>query len=380
MRLFEILSSRTDIDHPICSECTETLIHGMEKRLTESTKERDAYLEFLRRTQAEMPTDDEAAGTERELKKVREEEEKALNELEGLEREKADLEKELRELEVEAKELDKEEEGYWRERNAVESEVRALKEEQESLDLRLKHDEELLQQLKRVNVFDDAFYVSYAGKNGVFGTINGLRLGRTSSEPVEWAEVNAAWGFACLLLATVADRLKYDFKGYRLKPLGSASSIDEIKVQDSTPKNSVAGSAVSTGSAFNQPKTITTNFPLHYASELPISLPFMHRSFSDGMVAFCQCVRQLASHVSNTAKDKGGSPSQLMYVVEKDKLWKRTDKENTISSIRLGGSWDDWTRACKYVLINCKILLAYAFREEQRDAPQEPGGESSGVG
>ena len=40
--------------------------------------------------------------------------------------------------------------------------------------------------------------------DGPFGTISGLRLGRTSSVAVEWDEINAAWGQAVLLLATLA--------------------------------------------------------------------------------------------------------------------------------------------------------------------------------
>lgn len=40
--------------------------------------------------------------------------------------------------------------------------------------------------------------------DGPFGTISGFRLGRTPEVPVEWDEVNAAWGQAVLLLHTMA--------------------------------------------------------------------------------------------------------------------------------------------------------------------------------
>ena len=39
---------------------------------------------------------------------------------------------------------------------------------------------------------------------GSCGTISGLRLGRTAQQPVEWEEINAAWGQAVLLLSTLA--------------------------------------------------------------------------------------------------------------------------------------------------------------------------------
>ena len=44
-RMFEILSARSDIDHPICAECTELLIEGLQKRLGVATRERDAYVD-----------------------------------------------------------------------------------------------------------------------------------------------------------------------------------------------------------------------------------------------------------------------------------------------------------------------------------------------
>jgi beclin 1 len=80
-----------------------------------------------------------------------------------------------------------------------------------------------LEKLERTNVYNDAFCI---GHDGVFGTINGLRLGRvpgvpvrktpklllfTHSTKVEWAEINAAWGQTLLLLYTIARKLDYTF-------------------------------------------------------------------------------------------------------------------------------------------------------------------------
>ncbi len=55
--------------------------------------------------------------------------------------------------------------------------------------------------LKRTNVYSDVFKIWF---DGPFGTISGLRLGRTSSQEVSWDEINAAWGQAVLLLNTMA--------------------------------------------------------------------------------------------------------------------------------------------------------------------------------
>lgn len=58
-----------------------------------------------------------------------------------------------------------------------------------------------LNMLKRTNVYSDVFKIWH---DGPFGTISGLRLGRTSSQEVSWDEINAAWGHAVLLLHTMA--------------------------------------------------------------------------------------------------------------------------------------------------------------------------------
>ena len=50
-------------------------------------------------------------------------------------------------------------------------------------------------------MINDAFYIWH---EGAFGTISGFRLGRTPSQPVDWDEINAAWGQAVLLLHTFA--------------------------------------------------------------------------------------------------------------------------------------------------------------------------------
>jgi beclin 1 len=70
---------------------------------------------------------------------------------------------------------------------------------------------EQLERLKRANVFDDAFHIHF---DGHFGTINGLRLGTLPSQKVEWTEINAALGQACLLLAALARRCGFKFTKY----------------------------------------------------------------------------------------------------------------------------------------------------------------------
>lgn len=50
--------------------------------------------------------------------------------------------------------------------------------------------------------------------SGQFGTINNFRLGRLPSVPVEWNEINAAWGQTVLLLHALANKMGLKFQRY----------------------------------------------------------------------------------------------------------------------------------------------------------------------
>lgn len=342
-RLFEILSSRSDIDHPICVECTKLLIDGLKKRHENATRERDAYVDFLKKVNDEIPTDEERVKAEEDLKANLAAEETAFAELQKLEQEKAAVDDEIAELENEARLLDKEEEKFWRERNAFTLTLSSFQNERDGINLQYDHDSRQLDRLQRTNVYNDTFCISH---DGFFGTINGLRLGRLANPPVDWSEINAAWGQTLLLLSTVAEKLGFAFEGYRLRPLGSTSRIDKIEYPQST-----STSAAST--APTQPTTPkVTPLELYSSGDLPIGRMFIHRRFDAAMVAFLECLRQLGEFVKGPSGTTGQG-MKLPYEIKKDKI--------DDASIKLGFNQDEgWTRACKYTLTCCKFLLAHA--------------------
>ena len=345
-RLFEILSSRTDIDHPICVDCTEILLDGLQKRLSAVSKERDRYLEFLKELNTLIPTDEETEEAEQDLKAAKENEQQALAELVELEREKERVDAEIAKLELESTDLDKEEQGFWAERNAFKASLDAFHDERERINAQFNHDSKQLEFLQRTNVYNDTFCI---GHDGHFGTINGLRLGRLSSLPVDWTEINAAWGQACLLLATVAEKLRFSFQGYRLNPIGSTSTIDKLDYSQATSTNDPA----------HPQKTRVTTLELYCAGDLPLGLGFLHRRFDNAMVAFLECLRQLGNFVEQAPTRMGEQRStvrglKMPYVISKDKIGD--------ASIKSAGfnQEESWTKACKYTLTCCKYLLAHA--------------------
>ena len=336
-RLFEILSTRSDIDHPICSECTELVLDGLQKRQASVVKERDAYVDFLKKAQEDVPTEEEKAKTKHDLDDAQRREKEALQELEALETQKAKMEDEIAALDAEAEELDEEEERFWRERNAFTSELTAFQEERDSLQTQLAHDNKLLESLQRTNVYNDTFVI---GHDGLFGTINGLRLGRLPDHPVEWAEINAAWGQVVLLLTVVAEKLGYKFKDYKLVPVGSTSKIVKYDT-----KQQQGGDGKQKG----------TILELFSSGNISLGLGLFHAKIDDAMVALLDCLRLVGEHVQQTSSASAGTHGMKMpYTIHKDKI-------NDVS-IRLGnfGQDEQWTKACKYTLTCCKFLLAHA--------------------
>ena len=52
-----------------------------------------------------------------------------------------------------------------------------------------------------------------------------LRLGRLPSVPVDWWEINAAWGQTALLLTALARKIGLQFSKYKIVPFGNHSYV-----------------------------------------------------------------------------------------------------------------------------------------------------------
>ncbi|OBT97882.1 autophagy protein [Pseudogymnoascus verrucosus] len=315
-RLFALLSARSDIDHPICTECTSLLLSSLSARLSASLRERDAYTAFLTHLHQTAPTPSSLAAAETSLSSARDAEEAATSSLLSLERTQTVLAAELASLSESAASLDAAEAEFWHSHNTFSTNLAAAQGTHASLSAAATHDARLLDLLQRTNVHNDSFPISH---DGTFGTIAGLRLGRLAAHPVDWPEINAAWGHTLLLLATVAKALDVKVQGYEMQPLGSTSRIVAMR----------GGRKVV--------------LELYTSGDLPLGLTFLHRRFDAAMVAFLACLKQVGEGVGGRA---------MPYKIDGDKIGGEC--------IRLGVAQDDgWSSACKYVLTCCKFLLAH---------------------
>jgi len=203
-------------------------------------------------------------------------------------------------------------------------------EEREHIEQQIHVQEEMLERLKKTNVYDDSFHIYY---DGHFGTINGFRLGRLPSQPVDWSETNAALGQVLLLLHTIARLTHYKFKKYRLHPMGSFSRMSRI----------------------DDP---TTYYELYGSSDYSLGRLFWYRRFETALVWLLACIAELGEHASSLDKK-----FRLRYSIRGELIGDE--------SIKLQFHQDEkWTKALKYMITNVKYLLVWCSKSVQKETPQ----------
>ncbi|KFY79304.1 hypothetical protein V498_08951, partial [Pseudogymnoascus sp. VKM F-4517 (FW-2822)] len=162
-RLFALLSARSDIDHPICTECTSLLLTSLSARLSASLRERDAYTAFLTHLHQTAPTPASLAASRSSLSSARDAEEAATSSLLALERTQTALAAELASLSASASSLEAAEAEFWHSHNTFSTSLAAAQATHASLSAAATHDARLLDLLQRTNVHNDSFPISHDG-------------------------------------------------------------------------------------------------------------------------------------------------------------------------------------------------------------------------
>ncbi|CCE61191.1 hypothetical protein TPHA_0A01060 [Tetrapisispora phaffii CBS 4417] len=340
-KIFNILSENSNFDHPICQECCNIIIEKMQGQFDEVLKERDTYQQFIKQIEEQKGNFQETSLTEKEteFKTLLDEREILLKHLQELEKKDEQLDKDIGLIQemFEGKKV-KTEEIMLRNNNKdldklrFEKELRSLNCQYESL----LHN---LDQLRKLNVYNETFKISHEGP---FGTINGLRLGGFDDVPVSWKEINAALGQVILLLYTISTRLDLKLDGYKFQPLGSFSKIMK----------------------FNKETEDWLIFEAYSDESFKVGKIFRRESnFDKAMECLLATIRQLVVKLATLKKvdnnvDNNSTSEQdeleLPYSIYGDKI-------NSLS-VKLYGSNPtlEWTTAMKLLLTNIKWLLAYA--------------------
>jgi beclin 1 len=245
-----------------------------------------------------------------ELRALEEEERQLLRELESIEDETKMVEAKRQELWESGMDLEQLIRGTFGEGAFLQHLLGLSRDERQSVGVFSVHASDMLRRLQRYNVCNDVFHIWH---DGLFGTINGLRLGRLPSKAVEWVEINAALGQAVLLLVTIAERANFQFTRNQLIPRGSFSRV-------------------------------TNSYGKEYSLYSDGGM-FRRRGFNQAMVLFLECVDEAGRRAMHE------EPSlKFPYKITRGKIGDLP--------ISLGND-EQWTKALKYMLTHLKWLLAW---------------------
>lgn len=321
---FKMISEHCDVDQPLCSRCPEAVVKEYERQIQHQTNSRQLYEAMAERLEGEgQRYQEEAVALDGELEALRSQEAELRAQLLEVEGHRRGIARRLAEQRAREHDLKAEEQHYWSDFNAHQQRLLQLRDEQLSVCFLLQRSSEQLTQLKKSSVLNAAFHIWH---NGHFGTINGLRLGRLQTVPVEWSEINGAWGQTAFLLSTLARLAGVQFERYKLVPYGNQSFIEATEERRSR------------------------ILPLYSTPGLRL---WTDLKFDAAMVAFLDCLSQLKTHIEQQSSSAHFS---LPYRIERDQIG---DGKEFYSIRTQFNTPEKWTKALKFVLTNLRWALAW---------------------
>jgi len=237
-----------------------------------------------------------------------------------LHEEKLSLQHQLREYlaqEENSSQMDSSPTDYYTQLNAYAAEHSNLRDQYLGLNAKKSHLMIQLAKLVPAHVLNEAFTINC---DGLFGTINGMRLGRLNIDHVDWIEVNSAFGHITLLLYSISQYKHFYFDKISILPKGAFSRI----VKGSSTYDLVGGAGF-------------TGF-------------FWKKKFDHALRGLLDALHQLCSEAERDLKETRPYP---------------------ISGDTIGGfsikyvekMEDKWTNALKCFLVNAKFLLVWVCSE-----------------
>jgi len=326
--LFDIMSGASDIDHPICEECTDNLLDLLNDKLVSTENELEGYKNLLVKLESKDYMNDSLLDLE--IERLEAEQSALMKDILETETSHSKLIEERQTMKERESNLKLQEEKHWREYCKHQKSLLDFEDEQLSVHNQLQYSQSQLEKLRKTNVFNSTFHIWHKGH---FGTINNFRLGRLPTVPVEWPEINAAWGQTVLLLSSLAKKIGLTFQHYRLVPYGNQSYVEWIDDK-------------------------SKDLPLYCSGGVRF---FWDTKFDQAMVAFLDCLQQFKEEV-----EKGESKFYLPYRMEKGKIYDSTGSGNYSVKIQFN-SEEHWTKALKFMLTNLKWGLAWVSSKFTED-------------
>uniref|UniRef100_F1L1E5 Beclin-1-like protein n=1 Tax=Ascaris suum TaxID=6253 RepID=F1L1E5_ASCSU len=321
--LFDIICNSTSaLWGPMCEDCTEQLLSGMDQQLKGLEEECASYrklLDSLSKDRATRVFDLNTSSAK--LMAMKAEEASLMAELKRLEVEESTLNDELSRKRSELCNAEKErEEKLWKKLRDNHRRLLDVECQEQDAEAQLIYLKTQLEKLSSINVLNAAFHI---WQQGSFCTINGFRLGTLPHSPVEWNEINAAWGQTALLL-TVLIKGEEDFhlRDYEIFPMGNYSFIRVL----------------ATGA----------ELPLYGSGGFK---PFGQKKFDEAICAFLNCFCQWQTHIE--------SRSEFRFP---HRMYRERIEDNKMEySVKMQfNSEERWTKAMKCMLINLRWAISFA--------------------
>lgn len=155
--LFDIMSGQSEVDHPLCEECTDTLLDQLDEQLKITEDELKDYKVFFNKLNDKPALDTE--GLSKELTDLRKEEEELIRKLEEVEKERENVAKKMEMEKERSKQLEEEERKYWLEYSEYQKELLECEDDQQSVDNQMRYAQAQLDKLKKTNVFNNTFHI-----------------------------------------------------------------------------------------------------------------------------------------------------------------------------------------------------------------------------
>ena len=320
--IFDIISSKYDIDYPVCNDCAISLSNNMKHKYETLNNEKEVYLQFLKNlTSQNRPSKGKIELTLEELDTLKQNENELMQQIESEDKLHEELNKEINSLSMEIDELKSKELERCKLQNQLHMENTERLNTIDKLQNEFNSNMDFLDNLRKTNVFDNFFEIS---TNGQFSTINGLRLGCLSDVKVTWHEINASLGHITLLLSTCLNILDFNLQDYKLIPMGSNSKIEIYK----TNKKLV--------------------YQLYSTSEFSLTNLFSH-PLDDGMLALLKVIKQIGDYIHTL-----DTSFILPYEINNDTIANYPIKPSA-------KSWENWTAACRLLLSNVKWIQTFCI-------------------
>lgn len=126
-----MMSGQSSIDHPLCVECTDTLLDQLDQQLKITDDELKDYKVFFNKLYDKPSLDGDALS--KELAELRREEEELIRKLEETELERGKVAEKMESEKERSKLLEIEEKKYWMEYSEYQKELLEYEDEQQRL-------------------------------------------------------------------------------------------------------------------------------------------------------------------------------------------------------------------------------------------------------